>query len=148
MSVGSIGESRSSTRTQTIDQTIDASENAVVQANRHSNNARIVVKPGATYSVGNGVSAAQLQSILAGLLPAATTGAPTTGAPTTGTGGVGNINAGIDAALAARVGNQITAGGEAAVADIKGTLPKSSWILLAIGAALLIAAVAFKFRHK
>lgn len=144
--VGSIGQSDSATTNLTNDLSVTASEQAVVITPRRSGNnnnnpiTRIVVRPGGTYTV---------NQLLPTPTPPPVPGTPAPQpAPQTGTGGVGNVDAAVDSAVANRVRDQITAGGETAVDDIKGNLSPTNWILLGVGAFLLVAAIFFKARHK
>jgi hypothetical protein len=60
----------------------------------------------------------------------------------------GGIDDAVNRAVGDRLDKQITAGGETAAENASPGLSKQNWILIGVGVFLLIAAIAFRRRHR
>lgn len=136
MGMFSIGESTSDTRSNVYDSSSTAAGNAVLYTPRRSGNrsgnTTITAGKDATFNITNGVSEEALEGLGASIVGAL---APQPANP-------------VQQALEERMRDQIEAGGQTAVEDIRGKLSLGNWILIGVGAFVLISAVWFKKKKK
>lgn len=129
-----IGESTSETQSNTYDSSSTAIGNGVVYTPRRSGNRSGNVNIGnkANVTINNGVSEDALEGLGASIVGAL---APQPANP-------------VQQALEERMRDQIEAGGQTAVEEIRGKLSLGNWILIGVGAFVLISAVWFKRKKK
>ena len=134
------GGSESNSKTFDLDQSIDASEQAVVWTPRNSdkNKGNIRLAGKSTLQVYNsyGPNAEQLGAALTGL------GASIQNSIASALGAANDRD--VADAVEDRIRNQIAAGGETAVREASGSLGFSNYVLLAAGAFVLVLAIWMK----
>ena len=136
------GGSSSESETLNIAQTIEASENAVVLANRNSdkNKGNIRLSGKSTLQIYNssGPSAEQLTQSLSGV------GNSISASIAAALASAQDRDSGVQDAIEDRIRLQVAAGGETAAREASGSLGFSNYVLLAAGAFVLLLAVWLK----
>ncbi len=146
---GSASETKN--KTLTLNQQITASDQAAVDARRHSGNVKdsgnVKVGKGGTYSpttddrdIANtyvyGLGAEDVIKAQSNLVTALQGSLPKGEAPA--------LPAPAPAPIEGRIASQTTAGGTEAKEQIKGALPRSAWIAIVGGVALLLLVIFFR----